>query len=91
MCPPTHLIATVEDLPDMLDYAYEEADDMDDDEEATTRMDITPPITGRWAAASTYDIFMVDTPKDDGDNTNGDVTPRRDCNNLGEEPPKCRR
>ena len=49
--PPTaHFIATVEDLTDMLDYAGEE--------EAQN-----PPFTGRWTAASSYDVYMVDTPK----------------------------
>ena len=40
---------------------------MDDDIGETSES--TPPAikhTGEWAATSTYDIYMVDTPKDDG-------------------------
>ena len=36
------------------------------------------PNTGKWTVTSTYDIYMVDTPKKDGDGPD-------------EEPPKCRR
>ena len=32
--PNTHLIATVEDLTDMLDYDFEDIDGMDDDDDA---------------------------------------------------------
>ena len=58
---------------------------MDNDGEATA-----PPVTGRWMTTSTYNIYMVDTPKDGGDGANGDGTPRRD-GNPGEDPPKHRR
>ena len=62
----THFIATVEDLTDMLDYASEDIDDMDDD--AGDEQGQDPPFTGRWTVTSTYDVYMVDTPKeDDGD------------------------
>ena len=59
--PATHLIATVEDLTDMLDYAPADIDGMDDDageEQAQHR-----PFTGRWTTTSSYDVYMVDTPK----------------------------
>ena len=66
--PPTaHFIATIEDLIDMLDYSSEDINGMDDDageEEAQN-----PPFTGRWMATSSYDVYMVDTPKENnGDN-----------------------
>ena len=51
----------------MLDYGSEDIDGMDDDageEEAQN-----PPFTGRWTATSSYDVYMVDTPKENnGDN-----------------------
>ena len=67
---PTHFIATVEDLTDTLDYGSEDIDGMDDDagEEQAQK---TPPL-GQWTATSSYDIYMVDTPKEneaDGDNS----------------------
>ena len=46
----------------MLDYGSEDIDGMDDDageEEAQN-----PPFTGRWTATSSYDVYMVDTPKE---------------------------
>src|SRR3990170_3452266 len=64
--PTSHFIATVEDLTDMLDYASEDIDGMDNDagEEQTQN----PPFIGRWTATSSYDVYMVDTPKEgDGD------------------------
>ena len=64
--PTTRFIATVEDLTDMLDYASEDIDGMDDDAGPGKN----PPITGRWTTTSTYDIYMVDTPeKKDDDGT----------------------
>ena len=66
--PTTHLIATVEDLTDMLDYASKNIDGMDDDARAEPGQN--PPITARWTATSTYDVYMVDTPeKKDEDGT----------------------
>ena len=77
--PPTaHFIGTVEDLIDTLDYDSEDIDGMEDDageEEAQN-----PPFTGRWTATSSYDVYMVDAPKDNS----GD-----DKENLVEDdPPK---
>ena len=62
--PTTHFIATVDDLTDMLDFDSEDIDGMDDD----AGEEQEPPPIGRWAATSSYDIYMVDTPKED----NGD-------------------
>src|SRR3954469_24268833 len=64
--PTTHLIAAVDDLTDMLDFVSEDFDGMDDeggDEQE-------PAPAGLWTATSSYDIYMVDAPKDgDGDGT----------------------
>ena len=48
----------------MLDFDSEDIDGMDDD----AGDEQEPPPTGRWTATSSYDIYMVDTPKE----TNGD-------------------
>ena len=58
--PTTHFIATVDDLTDMLDYDSEDIDGMDDD----AREEQEPPHIGHWTATSSYDIYMVDTPKE---------------------------
>ena len=63
--PTTHFIATVKDLTDMLDYASEDIDDLDDDVGDEQGQD--PPITRRWMATSSYDVYMVDTHKEDDD------------------------
>ena len=64
-CPPTtHFIATIDDLTDVLDFDFEDIDSMDNDAGDVQE----PPLTGRWTATSSYDIYMVDTPKE----TNGD-------------------
>ena len=60
-----HLVATVDDLTDMLDFDSEDFDGMDD--EAGDEQD--PPPSRHWTATSSYDIYMVDTPKE----ANGDV------------------
>ena len=52
---------TVDDLTDVLDFDSEDIDSMDVD----AGDDIEPPPTGRWTATSSYDIYMVDTPKED--------------------------
>ena len=58
--PTTHLVATVDDLTDMLDFDSEEIDGMDndvgDEHEAA-------PI-GHWKATSSYDTYMVDAPNE---------------------------
>ena len=65
--PTTHFIATVEDLNDTLDYDSEDIYGMDND--TGDEKSQNPPFTGRWTATSSYDVYMVDTPKeDDGEN-----------------------
>ena len=59
--PTTHLIATVDDSTDMLDFDSEDIDGMDDDAGGEEE----PPPTGRWTSTSSYDVYMVDTPKED--------------------------
>ena len=58
--PTTHFVATVDDLTDMLDYDSEDINGMDDD----AGDDQEPAPTGHWKASSSYDIYMVDIPKD---------------------------
>src|SRR5215216_4198327 len=58
---------------------------MDDNAEDTQSQD--PPFTGRWTATSTYDVYMVDTPKeDDGEGRKDPVEDK-----PAEAPPKRRR
>ena len=84
--PPTaHFIAIVDDLTDMLDYASEDIDGMDDDVVAEPGQN--PPVTGRWTATSTYDAYMVDTPEKKDDD--GTQDPGKD--KPVDEPPKRRR
>ena len=83
--PTTHFIATVEDLTDMLDYTSEDIDGMDDD--AGDDQSQNPPFTGRWTATSTYDVYMVDTPKEDDDDGKKDPAEEKPA----EAPPKRRR
>ncbi|MCS4559129.1 hypothetical protein L9G74_22165, partial [Shewanella sp. C32] len=52
--PTTHLIATVDDLTDMLDFDSEDIDGMDDD----AGEEQEPPPTGRWTATSSHDIYI---------------------------------
>ena len=58
--PTTHLVATVDDLTDVLDY--DEATDMDEDVGSPTDNTLPTTNTGRWKATSTYDVYMVNTP-----------------------------
>ena len=57
--PTTHFIAAVDDLTGMLDFDSEHIDGMDVDEGD----DQEPVPIGNWKATSSYDIYMVDTPK----------------------------
>ena len=57
--PTTHFVATVDNLTDMLDFDSEDIDGMDTDEGD----DEEPAPTRPWKATSSYDIYMVDTPK----------------------------
>ena len=78
--PTTHLIATVDDLTDMLDFDSEEINSMDDD----AGEEQEPPPTGRWTATSSYDIYMVDTPKENNGEERKDATE----DNPLDKPPK---
>ena len=62
--PTTYLVATVDDLTNMLDFGSEDIDGMDDD----AGDEQEPPPTGRWTATSSYGIYMVDTPKESDGN-----------------------
>ena len=44
----------------MLDFDFENIDGKDDDAGDVHET----PLTGRWTATSSYDIYMVDTPKE---------------------------
>ena len=68
----------------MLDYASEGIDGMDDDAGAEPSQN--PPITGRWTATSTYDVYMVDTPEKQDD----DGTQDPDQDKPVDDPPKHR-
>src|SRR3954471_12361825 len=57
--PTTHLIATVEDLTDMLDFSSEEFDGMDDE----YGNEPEPVPVGRRTSTIPNDVFMVDTPQ----------------------------
>ena len=56
--PPT--VPTIDELTDVLDFDFEDIDGMDDDAGDIQE----PPLIGRWIATSSYDIYMVDTPKE---------------------------
>ena len=75
----------VEDLADMLDYASEDIDGMDDN--AGDEQGQDPPFTGLWTATSTYDVYMVDTPKEDDDSVKKDPVEDKPA----EAPPKRQR
>ena len=54
----------------MLDYGSDNIDGMDDDageEEAQNT-----PFIGCWTATSSYDVYMVDTPKETNDDDKED-------------------
>ena len=61
--PTTHFVATIDDLTDVLVYVSEDIDGMDDD--AGDHQEPVP--TGHWKTTSSYDIYMMDTPKDGDD------------------------
>ena len=48
----------------MLDFGSEDIDSMEDD----VGEELEPPPTGRWTTTSSYDIYMVDTPKESDGN-----------------------
>ena len=57
--PTTHFIATVDDLTDVLDFDSKDIDGMDDD----AGEEQEPPHIGHWTTTSSFDIYMVDSPK----------------------------
>ena len=67
---PTHFVATVDDLTDMLDFDSEDIEDMDADEGD----DQEPEPTGHWTTTSSHDVYMVDTPKGSDDEEHRDAT-----------------
>ena len=71
--PTTHFIATVDDLTDVLDFEFEDIDGMDDDAGDVQE----PPLTGRWTATSSYDIYMVESPKETNDDEALEDNPSR--------------
>ena len=67
--PTTHLVATVDDLTDMLDFDSEDIDGMDDD----AGDEQEPPHTGHWTPTSSHDVYMVDTPKENNNKERKDA------------------
>ena len=61
----------------MLDYGFEDIDGIDDD--ANEEQGQNPPFTRRWTATSSYDVYMVDTPKRTNDDDKEDT--------IKDEPP----
>jgi hypothetical protein len=59
--PTTHLVATIDDLTDVLDYG--EPSDMEEDADDPIETTLPSVSAGKWTATSTYDVYMVDTPK----------------------------
>ena len=77
-CPPTtHLVASVGDLTDMLDFDSEDIDGMDADEGD----DQEPAPTGHGTTTSSNDVYMVDTPKRNDDEEQRDATRDRSLEN----------
>ena len=63
------MVATIDNLNDVLNFDSADIDSMDDD---AGDIDEPTPI-GHWTATSSYDIYMVDIPKDgNGDGTTED-------------------
>ena len=57
----------------MLDFDSDDIDSMDDD----AGEEQEPPPTGRWTATSSYDIYMVDTPKEGNGNETTEDDPSK--------------
>ena len=64
------LFRSVDDLTDMLDFDSEDIDGMDDD--AGDEQEPLP--TGHWTPTPSHDVYMVDTPKEDGNEERKDAT-----------------
>ena len=54
----------------MLDFDSEDIDGMDNDAGGEEE----PPPIGRWTSTSSYDVYMVDIPKEDDDEERKDAT-----------------
>ena len=54
----------------MLDFDSADIDGMDNNAGGEDE----PPPTGRWKSTSSYDVYMVDTPKEDDDEERKDTT-----------------
>ena len=67
----------------MLDFDSNDTDGMD----VSAGDDSEPPPMGRWTATSSYDIYMVDTPKED----DGDKKDTTEDKTLGQKPKRRRR
>ena len=74
--PTTHLVATVDNLNDVLNFDSGDIDSMDDDAGDTDE----PTPIGHWTATSSHDVYMVDTPKGSDNEEKGDGT--------GDRPPE---
>ena len=71
----------------MLDFDSEDIDGMDADE----RDDEEPAPIGPWKATSSYDVYMVDTPKDDDERAEGrteGLFPREAVKAVMQAPPQ---
>ena len=64
------MIDTVDDLTDMLNFDSEDIDSMDADKGDEQE----PAPIGHWKATSSYDVYMVDTPKENDDKERKDAT-----------------
>ena len=70
----------------MLDFDSEDIDDMDDDAGGEEE----PPPTGRWTSTSSYDVYMVDTPKEDDDKERKDAPKACSLEKQSKRRRKCR-
>ena len=69
-CPPTtHLVSTVDDLTDMLDFDSKDIDGMDDD----ARDEQEPLPTRHGTPTSSYDVYMLDAPKENNNEERKDA------------------
>ena len=69
LIPTTHLVATVDDLTDMLDFGSEDLDGMDNEYGDEPE----PAPTGHWISTTHNDVLMVDTPENIDNEENIDV------------------
>ena len=67
------MVATVNDSTDILDFDSKDIDGMDDDAGGEEE----PPPTEHWMTTSSYDIYMVDTPKEGNGNETAEDDPSK--------------